>query len=128
MIRPADVETDMSIRADPAEKKTDPAQIPDTMFIFDAPLIDALEHFFLTLLQLAVSHAVAQTQIDRIIGPNVFQRTACSQTDCLAIDQLGFVRIQAEAFQVKFAYIVIEAVVLQRIDGIKLVDLNEMKI
>jgi hypothetical protein len=89
------------------------------------PLVDALQGLLLQRLLAARSLAVAQAQVHLPLGPDLFQPPPRGQADAAAVDQQGPRAVQAEALQVVAADIVVEAVVVQRVDRVELVDLHE---
>src|SRR5262249_18528047 len=110
VIRAADVEADVAVGADAAKEKSDSAEFAHAVFEFLAPLVNSVQRVLLNAFQRRVRLARAQAQVARAVWEYVVQTLCRGEADLTAVHEQTFFRIEAEAFDVIFADVMVEAV------------------
>ena len=127
MIGSADVEPNVTVRANAPEEESNPSQFLDLILIVHAPLIQTLQRVFLCLFQGGPRLAIAQSQIHLLVGPHVIQILASSHANAIRVNEQGLLGVQAESLDIEAFHIEGEAVGLFGTDGVKLVYLDEIE-
>ena len=123
----ADVECDVSVRADASEEESYAAHVPYLLVVGRAPVVDHEDGLLLHLLGRAPGVAVAQAQVYHSVGEHLSEVPAVHEGYLLAVDEDALRGVQAEVLYVVFLNIVVETVVLAGVDRVELVYLYEMQ-
>ncbi len=127
VIGATDVEPDVPVGPDASEKEPQATQRANLLFPPLAPVVDPRQHILLHPLGIGHDLPRPQRQVDRGVGPDRFQILLGRDPDFLAVHQQSLARIQSHAFDVVFLDVVVETVLLRRLDRIELVDLHEVQ-
>ena len=122
-----DIECDVPVGADASEEESDASQVSDFLVVLRAPVVNHEDGALAQLLGGRLGLTVAQAQVDDSVRKYVPEVHAVSQRYLVAVDEQTFGRVQTEVLDVIFLYVVVEAVVLLRVDGVELVNLDEMQ-
>ncbi|OPZ66772.1 MAG: hypothetical protein BWY83_02801 [bacterium ADurb.Bin478] len=124
----ADIEADMAVRTDAAEKKADASQITDPSFIVRTVFIHPLDDIALQNLQMVFTMTNAQAQIHRLVGKYLIGRHARRYAGGPGVQQQCVPAVQAESANIERLNIVGKAVGLCRVYRIELIDLNKTQL
>ena len=123
----ADVECDVSVRADASEEESYAAHVPYLLVVGRAPVVDHEDGLLLHLLGRAPGVAVAQAQVYHSVGEHLGEVPAVHEGYLLAVDEYALGGVQAEVLDIVFLHVVVEAVVLAGVDRVELVYLYEVQ-
>ncbi|GBD94619.1 hypothetical protein BMS3Abin05_02230 [bacterium BMS3Abin05] len=115
----------MAVRPDTPQEKPNASECTNFLLIIRTKLIhrfdDALLQAFLCVAGLPGS----QANIHHIVGKYIFRANSLRNADLRRIDQEGLFGIHPKPLNVKFIDVIIIAVVLVRVNGVKLIDLHK---
>ena len=127
MVGTADVEADMPVWPDAAQKEADAAQVANPLLELLAPLVHPPQHGLLGLFQFRLRLPGPQAQIDATLRPDRVERLLGLQPDLRAVDQQGLGLIELKTVEVELVYVGMKTVLLRGVDRIEFVDLHEMQ-
>ena len=127
MITAPCIKSNVAIRTYAPKKKSNTTQFPYPAFISHAPVINAEYWVALNLFQAADCIPVPECKIYPVIREYLIEVLSVRKRDLLRIDQKCPWRVEAESPDIVIHNIIIEAIVMPGIYGVKLIDLNKMQ-
>src|SRR5690554_1965622 len=107
MIRAACIKSNVPIRTNTAQEKSDTSLLSDFIFILIAPLVYFENRFFLELLLFCLHFAIAQREINVIVGKYFQKMFSFSQFNFIRIYQLSLFNIKTKVFNIIFQHKII---------------------